>query len=86
LLPNGDGIVLEGRTLYLVQNRLNQIAVIELEPDLTAGVLVDVLTSPYFDVPTTAAASFGRSLYAVNARFGTPPTPATQYEVVQVFK
>ena len=36
-----------------------------------------------FDVPTTAA-RFGNSLYAVNARFSTPPTPTTEYQVVRV--
>jgi sugar lactone lactonase YvrE len=82
-VPNGDGILLQGKTLYVVQNRLNQIAVVELSPDLTAGEVVEIVTSPLFRVPTTIA-RFGASLYAVNARFGTPPTPDTQYEVVRV--
>ena len=30
-LTNGDGILLDGRTLYVVRNRLNQIAVVELD-------------------------------------------------------
>jgi hypothetical protein len=34
-------------------------------------------------VPTTIAA-FGDALYAVNARFDTPPTPDTDYDVVRV--
>jgi hypothetical protein len=34
-------------------------------------------------VPTTVA-PFGPFLYAVNARFGTPPTPDTDYTVVRV--
>lgn len=84
-LANGDGLVLEGRTLYVVQNALNQISVVELGPDLTTGSVVDVLTSPNFDVPSTAA-SFGNALYAVNARFGTPPTPDTEYDIVRVLK
>jgi hypothetical protein len=84
-LPNGDGLLLAGRTLYVVQNRLNQIAVIELAPGLLSGVVVDSLTDADFDVPTTVT-SFGDSLYAVNARFGTPPTPSTQYDVVRVEK
>lgn len=73
-VPSGDGLVLHGRTLYVVQNFLHQIAVIELGPDLASGTIVDTITSPDFDVPTTAA-SFGNSLYAVNARFndGFPP-------------
>ena len=84
-VPNGDGILLEGKTLYVVQNRLNQIAVVALTPDLTAGEIVDTITNSAFRVPTTIA-GFGNSLYAVNARFGTPPTPATEYEVVRVNK
>ena len=82
-MPNGDGILLHGKTLYVVQNRLNQIAVIELEPDLTSGQIESLITSPDFRVPTTIA-WFGNSLYAVNARFGTPPTPDTDYDVVRV--
>lgn len=82
-VPNGDGILLQGKTLYVVQNRLNQIAVVELSSDLTEGEIVDTITSSAFRVPTTIA-RFGDSLYAVNARFGTPPTPDTEYEVVRV--
>jgi sugar lactone lactonase YvrE len=82
---NGDGILLDGKTLYVVQNRLNQIAVIELEKALGAGTIVDLITSPLFDVPTTID-EFGKWLYAVNARFTTPPTPSTTYTIVQVEK
>lgn len=79
----GDGIVLHGRTLYVVRNALNQIAVIELDNDLASGRVVDTLTNPNLDVPTTAAL-FGDALYAVNARFSTPPTPTTSYAIVRV--
>jgi sugar lactone lactonase YvrE len=82
-VPNGDGILLQGKTLYVVQNRLNQIAVVRLNHDLTVGSIVNTITSPLFRVPTTIA-QFGKSLYAVNARFGTEPTPDTEYEVVRV--
>ena len=81
----GDGILLDGKTLYVVRNRLNQIAVVELSPGATSGELVGAITDDDFDVPTTVA-EFGRSLYAVNARFGTPPTPTTAYDVVRVHK
>jgi sugar lactone lactonase YvrE len=84
-VPFGDGILLEGRTLYVVQNQLNQIAVVNLSPDFTTGELVATITDDDFRVPTTVA-SFGRYLYAVNARFGTAPTPDTEYEVVQVLR
>jgi sugar lactone lactonase YvrE len=78
----GDGLLLEGKSLYVVQNQLNQIAVIELNSDFTEGTIVDTLTSTAFQVPTTIA-RFGSSLYAVNARFGTPPA-GTEYQVVRV--
>ena len=83
LLPNGDGLLVVGRTLYVVQNQLNQIAVIRLNASGTSGTLVDQLTDPAFQVPTTIA-KFGRSLYLPNARFDTPPTPDTEYSVVRV--
>jgi hypothetical protein len=84
-VPNGDGILLDGMTLYVVQNRLNQIAVVQLDSDLTAGEIVAIITNQAFDVPTTIT-EFGNSLYAVNARFGTPPEPDTNYDVVKVAK
>lgn len=82
-VPNGDGLLLQGKTLYVVQNRLNQIAVVELSPDLTSGTIERLITSPLFRVPTTIA-GFGDSLYAVNARFGTTPGPNVDYDVVRV--
>lgn len=82
-VQNGDGILLQGKTLYVVQNALNRIAVVEVAPDFESGEIVSLITSPSFRVPTTIA-GFGDALYAVNARFGTPPTPDTEYEVVRV--
>lgn len=79
----GDGLVLLGRTLYANENALNRIAVIDLSADLSSGAVVEYLTSDAYDVPTTSAL-FGSSLYAVNAKFGTPPTPSTPYEIVRV--
>jgi sugar lactone lactonase YvrE len=82
-VPNGDGILLHGKTLYVVQNFLNQIAVVDLDPHLNTGSVERTITSPFFRIPTTIA-RFGNSLYAVNARFDTPPTPDTEYEIVRV--
>ena len=82
-VPNGDGILLQGKTLYVVQNRLNQIAVVELNSDFTEGTIVDTITHEAFDIPTTIA-RFGDSLYAVNARFGSPPPVGTEDDIVRV--
>lgn len=82
-VTNGDGILLQGKTLYVVRNQLNQIAEIQLSPDLSSGTLSDTITDENFDVPTTLAL-FGNRLYAVNARFNTLPTPTTEYSIVQL--
>lgn len=75
LVTNGDGLEIDGDTLYVVRNRDNLIAVLDLSEDLLSGEVTDELTSDDFDVPTTVALLRG-SLYAVNARFGNP-APAT---------
>ena len=82
-LTNGDGLLTLGHKLYVVQNRLNKVAVFRLGHDGTSGVLKKTLTNPGFDVPTTVAA-FGKWLYLPNARFSTPPTADTTYTVVRV--
>jgi sugar lactone lactonase YvrE len=46
-VPNGDGLVLAGKKLYVVQNFLNQIGVVDLDPSYTSGTVRDEsLTSP----------------------------------------
>ena len=83
-VPNVDGILLEAGRLWAVQNFSNQISRIRLAPDLSSGVVEAVITSPLFQVPTTAA-RFGSRLAVVNAKFdtGIPPT-AKQFEVILV--
>lgn len=75
-LTNGDGLLLRGRTLYAVQNRLNKVAVVSLNAAGTRGELRRTITSPAFDVPSTVARS-GRHLYLPNARFTATGDPAT---------
>ena len=83
-LPNGDGLLLHGTTMYVVQNRLNQIAVVTLDPELGSGVVAEArITNPAFDVPTTIA-RFGNHLYAPNARFGIQMPDAASYSIVRV--
>ena len=82
-LTNGDGLLVQGRTLYAVQNQLNKVAVVRLDRAGRTGSLVGTITSSSFDVPTTVA-RHGSSLYLPNARFTTPPTPATTYSATRV--
>jgi len=84
---NGDGILLQGKTLYVVQNFNNQIGVVDLANDLRSGLVNDPITSDAFRIPTTVAGK-GNSLYAVNARFDVvaPGSDASgvAFEVVRV--
>ncbi|GAA1363021.1 SMP-30/gluconolactonase/LRE family protein [Streptomyces beijiangensis] len=83
-LPNADGLLLLGRTLYVVQQQQNAIDVVELNAAGTRGRAVTRITDPArFRIPTTAAA-WGNRVYLPNARFDVPPTPDTDYDVVSV--
>ena len=75
-MPNGDGLLLKGRTLFVVQNQLNLVAVVKLNRSGRAGEVATRITDPDFDVPTTIA-NFKHHLYVVNARFGTPTRSLT---------
>lgn len=85
---NGDGILLDLRTLYVVKNFQNRIAVIRLDSDLGAGTVVRHITHAGFDVPTTIDNFAFLWMFAVNARFslGNPPPPDATYTIVRVPK
>ena len=82
-VTNGDGLLLLGRQLFVVRNRLNLIAVVRLSGSLSSGRVVAELTDPDFDVPTTITFTAG-ALYAVNARFGVANPETARYDVVRV--
>jgi hypothetical protein len=77
-----DGLELQGRTLYAVRNT-NLVTVVRLGSQLATGTVLGDITDPGLDVPTTATVAAGR-LWAVNARFGTGPTPDTKYWITQL--
>ena len=82
-LANGDGLLLKGKTLYVVQNRSNRSRSSSSRttwrrPRSSRRSRTPISTSP------RRSTSPGKHLYAVNARFGTS-TPADQhYDVVKV--
>lgn len=82
-LVNGDGMEVRGDTLYVVRNQDQLVEVVRLRHRATAGRVVTELTDSDFDVPTTLAEVDG-SLYAVNARFNTTPTPGTEYWITRL--
>ena len=79
---NGDGILREGRRLFVVRNTDNLVSVLKLRRDLSAARTLREIDSERFNVPTTIAAARGRE-YVVNAKFGQN-TPDQTYEVVKV--
>jgi hypothetical protein len=86
-----DGLQLQGRTVWVVQNFANSVARVRLSPHLAQGRVVDVITSDLFRVPTAVARHDG-ALALVNARFDLAPPPpfgpgappGTEFDVVQV--
>ncbi|MFC1604599.1 YncE family protein [Planctomycetota bacterium] len=91
---NGDGLYMDGRTLYICENfsnfPLGRIAVVELSDDLTTGTFIKYIESDDFAIPTTII-GFGNCIYAVNTHYleltaeGGDPT-LVQSEVVKVNK
>jgi sugar lactone lactonase YvrE len=67
-VTNGDGLVLQGHTLYVVRNQNGLIAKVHLSGDFSSGRLVSSTGDPSFRFPTTAAIADGR-LLVVNSQF-----------------
>jgi len=72
LFVNGDGLYLDGRTLYIMQNfPPTKIAVVQLSGDLSRGEFIrNIGEGP--DTPLNIATTiigFGNSIYAINTNF-----------------
>jgi sugar lactone lactonase YvrE len=80
----GDGILLHGRTLFVVvRSPQDGVLVLRLRPNLRSGTVLRTITSTDLDDPTTID-EHGSRLYAVNARFSTPPGPDVPYWVTKL--
>jgi hypothetical protein len=86
-VTSGDGLLLVGRTLYVMQNGgapgvPNQIAVVRMTRDLSKGTIIDTITSELFETATTVA-KVDDALVAVNAQFfGAPIDPEPEVVVL----
>jgi sugar lactone lactonase YvrE len=87
----GDGMLLDGRTLYIVRNRLEILAVVRLSRDGRSGTVAAEIRLPddLFDVPTTVAKFSSRAtgdrLYFPNAKFRAAGEPIpTEFEAVGI--
>lgn len=74
----GDGLVLRGSSLIVVQNALGQLTTVRMAADYASGAIWSHLADQSFRTPTTAAILADR-LLVVNAQFsargGTPVLP-----------
>ncbi len=82
-LKFGDGMLREGQLLYVVQNRSNKVAVLELNEAGTSARLRTELQHPDFDTPTTIA-RHGDHLYLPNPRFGRQDAAQAEYFVTAI--
>ncbi|WP_433127547.1 SMP-30/gluconolactonase/LRE family protein [Micromonospora sp. CA-240977] len=82
-VERADGLVLRGRTLYVIRNLTNVIAVVRLNAGYTAGAVQREITGPQLRSPATGDL-LGSSLYLVNGRFDVESTPTTDYDIVRV--
>ncbi|TCJ38096.1 superoxide dismutase [Parafrankia sp. BMG5.11] len=82
-LTFGDGMLLEGRTLYVVQNMTNTVAVVQLDTTGSVGRITERRTDPRFDTPTTIA-RFSNRFYLPNARFNNPSPQTAEFTVVAI--
>jgi len=86
-VAGGDGILLVGRTLYVLQNggapgTANQIVVIDLNLKRSKGEVERTITSPLFETATTVAL-VGDVLVAANAQFrGAPVDPGPEVVLI----
>jgi len=67
-LTNGDGILLNGKTLYVARNQQGLIVKLQLSDDLASGSVVSNTSDPLLAYPTTLAWADGR-LLVVNSQF-----------------
>lgn len=82
-VERADGLVLRGRTLYVIRNLTNVIAVVRMNAGYTAGVVQREITGPQLRSPATGDL-LGSALYVVNGRFDVESTPSTDYDIVRV--
>jgi Cu-Zn family superoxide dismutase len=84
-VATGDGLVLDGRTLYVVRQGEQEIVTIELAHDLGKGRVLSRFKHPALAWPATAV-KVGDQLLVVNTQFNkrTTKDPATPFAIVGI--
>ncbi|HJT42925.1 MAG TPA: hypothetical protein VJ750_05430 [Rhizomicrobium sp.] len=84
-VQGGDGLALDGTTLYVVRQPAAEVVTIKLAADLNTGKVVSRLTDPTFKWPATAV-KVGDELLVVNAQFNKRATndPVRPFSVTAI--
>src|SRR5690606_30121794 len=84
-LDTADGLVLDGRTLYVVRQGEQEIVTVALADDLASGTVVNRFRDPALLWPATAALA-GDELLVVNTQFNKRGTndPALPFSIVGI--
>jgi hypothetical protein len=82
---NGDSLMLYFNTLFVVKNRQNKVAVVQMSTDYLSGTIDRYITEPFQSNPAlrvpTAMGYIGNSLYVVSgALTGVPPYYVSRLE------
>lgn len=75
-LSTGNGLLLDGHTLYVVNDEGGEIVPVTLAADFTRGVVKDGFSDSSLDLPTSIA-KYGKRLLVVNHQSGPVTLPFT---------
>ncbi len=75
-LSTGNGLLLEGRTLYVINDEGGKIIPVTLTADFTRGVVGESFSDPSLNFPTSVA-KYGDRLLVVNHQSGPVTLPFT---------
>ena len=87
-VPNGDGLILDGDRLIVIQNYpQSRVSIVRLDATFLHGTVERTLESPYFASPSTGIQVDGK-LWIVNSRladiFHGATDPTDKFELVSV--
>jgi Cu-Zn family superoxide dismutase len=85
VLTAGDGLELDGNTLYLVRQSEAEVVALRLSPDFRSGKVIARFKDPALQWPATAV-KVGNELLVVNSQFNkrTTKDPLTPFTVVAI--
>ncbi|MGI8644108.1 MAG: SMP-30/gluconolactonase/LRE family protein [Thermomicrobiales bacterium] len=85
-LMNGDGMAIDGQTLYVIQNQQALIVPIDMAADYASGVAGEPFTNDALNYPTTLALTGDDRALVVNSQFGARESgnPELPFTVVSI--